>query len=81
MKKLGPNPVGLVLAAGIALALLQQQLLLRRPPRLLELKSTTASSGPAALDLRFSRPMQQIPAEAGTPAQWPKAQSEPQNPP
>ena len=58
MKKLGPNPAGLVLAAGIALALLQQQLLLRRPPRLLELRSTTASSGPAALDLRFSRPMQ-----------------------
>ena len=58
MKRLGPNPVSLVLAAGIALALLQQQLLLRRPPRLLELKSSTASSGPAALDLRFSRPMQ-----------------------
>ena len=48
----------LVLAGGVALAALQQQLLLRRPPRLVELTSTTASSGPAALDLRFSRPMQ-----------------------
>lgn len=48
----------LVLAGGIGLALLQQQLLLRRPPRLLELRSGGASSGPAALDLRFSRPMQ-----------------------
>ena len=49
--------ITLVLAAGLALALLQQQLLLRRPPRLLELESSSASSGPAALDLRFSRPM------------------------
>jgi hypothetical protein len=48
----------LVLGGGMALAALQQQLLLRRPPRLVELTSTTASSGPAALDLRFSRPMQ-----------------------
>jgi hypothetical protein len=52
------KPVLVVLTAGLALAALQQQLLLRRPPRLLELTSTTASSGPAALDLRFSRPMQ-----------------------
>ena len=48
----------LVLAAGIGLATLQQQLLLRRPPRLLAITPTTASSGPAALNLRFSRPMQ-----------------------
>ena len=48
----------LVLGGGVALAALQQQLLLRRQPRLVELSSTTASSGPAALDLRFSRPMQ-----------------------
>ncbi|MBD2422068.1 hypothetical protein [Cyanobium sp. FACHB-13342] len=48
----------LVLGGGVALAALQQQLLLRRPPRLVEISSTTASSGPAALDLRFSRPMQ-----------------------
>ena len=46
-----------LLGGGLALALLQQQLLLRRPPRLLELRSSGASSGPAALDLRFSRPM------------------------
>ncbi len=49
--------ITLVLAAGLALALLQQQLLLRRLPRLLELEPSTASSGPASLDLRFSRPM------------------------
>ena len=47
----------LLLAGGTLLALLQQQLLLHRPPRLLELQSSTASSGPAALSLRFSRPM------------------------
>ena len=48
----------LVLAGGLLLALLQQQLLLRRPPRLESLEAAPASSGPAALDLRFSRPMQ-----------------------
>lgn len=48
----------LLLGGGLALALLQQQLLLRRPPRLLELQSSAASSGPAALDLLFSRPME-----------------------
>ncbi|MCP9883227.1 hypothetical protein KBY65_12215 [Cyanobium sp. Alchichica 3B3-8F6] len=47
----------LLLAGGLGLAALQQQLLLRRPPRLLELQAFSASSGPAALDLRFSRPM------------------------
>jgi hypothetical protein len=47
----------LLLGGGLALALLQQQLLLRRPPRLLELRSSAASSGPASLDLLFSRPM------------------------
>ena len=47
----------LLLGGGLALALLQQQLLLRRPPRLLELRSSATSSGPAALDLLFSRPM------------------------
>jgi hypothetical protein len=46
-----------LVAAGAALALMQQQLLLHRPPRLLALESSTASSGPAALMLRFSRPM------------------------
>ncbi len=48
----------LVLAGGLLLALLLQQLLLRRPPRLESLAVAPASSGPAALDLRFSRPMQ-----------------------
>jgi len=53
----------LVLAGGLGLAALQQQLLLRRPPRLLELQVSSASSGPAALDLRFSRPMQRTSLE------------------
>lgn len=43
---------GLTLAA---LAL--QQAMLRQPPRLLQLSQAPASSGPAALRLRFSRPM------------------------
>ena len=46
-----------LLGTGVVLALVQQQLLLRRPPRLLELRTGNASSGPAALDLVFSRPM------------------------
>ncbi len=51
------KPLPLLLAGGVLLAALQQQLLLRRPPRLLDLLSSSASSGPAALALRFSRPM------------------------
>ena len=51
------KPLPLLLAGGVLLAALQQQLLLRRPPRLLDLLSSSASSGPAALSLRFSRPM------------------------
>ena len=51
------KPLPLLLACGVLLAALQQQLLLRRPPRLLDLVSSSASSGPAALSLRFSRPM------------------------
>ncbi|MFM7087577.1 MAG: hypothetical protein ACKOXO_11390 [Cyanobium sp.] len=47
---------GLSIAA--LLALMQQQILLRRPPRLLELVAQGNTSGPGALDLRFSRPMQ-----------------------
>lgn len=58
--------VFLVLGAGAALALLQQQWLLRRPPRLLELTKAPASSGPAALDLRFSRPMDRAAVAAAT---------------
>lgn len=49
---------GSVVASGLALAALQQQLLLQLPPRLLRISTTTATSGPAALDLEFSRPMQ-----------------------
>lgn len=48
----------LAMAGALVLVGVQQQLLLRRPPRLIELQSSTASSGPAALQLRFSRPMQ-----------------------
>jgi hypothetical protein len=47
----------LLIAGAAALVLLQQQLLWRRPPRLVALQSSTASSGPAALNLQFSRPM------------------------
>ena len=41
----------------LLLALALQQALLRQPPRLLLLSQAPASSGPAALRLRFSRPM------------------------
>jgi len=53
-----PRALGVVLAGALALAVVQQQLLARRPPRLLALEPQAHSSGPAALDLRFSRPMQ-----------------------
>ena len=45
----------LLLACGTALT--QQQLLLRRPPRLLALTAEPIQSGSAALDADFSRPM------------------------
>lgn len=67
---------GLLLGAGVLVALVQQQLLLRRAPRLLELQSSTASSGPAALALRFSRPMDRVSLASGSrlqpalPHQW-----------
>ncbi len=48
-----------LVAAGFGLVLVQQQLLLRRPPRLLGIQPALTSSGPGALDLRFSRPMDQ----------------------
>ena len=51
------RPLRLALLAGVLLAVAQQQVLLRRPPRLLTLEQAAASSGPAALNLRFSRPM------------------------
>jgi len=48
-----------LLALGLPalLALAQQQWLLRRPPRLLTLEAAAASAGPAALQARFSRPV------------------------
>ena len=46
------------LAAGLALAALQQQVLLQRPPQLRRLESSTVTSGPAALSAEFSRPME-----------------------
>lgn len=52
-----PRPWLPVLAGAALLALLQQQLLLRQPPRLQQLRQAPASSGPAALQLQFSRPM------------------------
>ena len=51
----GRLPFLLVLAA--ALVLIQQQVLLRRSPRLVSLSQQQIHSGSAALDLRFSRPM------------------------
>ena len=49
----------LLLSLGLPtlLVVAQQQLLLRQPPRLEQLRQAPASSGPAALQLRFSRPM------------------------
>ena len=47
-----------LLTSFAALVLVQQQLLLSRPPRLLSRTPQPLQSGSAALDLRFSRPMQ-----------------------
>lgn len=52
------RPVLLALGLPTLLAVIQQQLLLRQPPRLETLREAPASSGPAALQARFSRPMQ-----------------------
>jgi len=46
-----------VLLSAAVLALVQQQWLLRRPPRLESLGGAAASAGSAALQARFSRPM------------------------
>lgn len=52
-----PRGLWISLAAASLLVLLQQQLLERRQPRLLALELQPHTSGPGALDLRFSRPM------------------------
>lgn len=51
------NRLALALGLPLAVAVAQQQLLLRLPPRLLELQQSEASSGPASIELHFSRPM------------------------
>lgn len=51
------KPWTLALVGGLLLALAQQQILLRRPPRLLTVTPAAGSSGPGALELDFSRPM------------------------
>ena len=53
-----PRPLLLALAGLTSLVLVQQQVLLRRPPRLRSLAVQPLRSGAAALDVRFSRPMQ-----------------------
>ena len=50
--------LAVLLSSFAALVLVQQQLLLRRPPRLVSRTPQPLQSGSAALDLRFSRPMQ-----------------------
>jgi hypothetical protein len=57
MTALRTRPLLLALALPSLLALGQQQLLVRQPPRLQRLQGAAASSGPAALKARFSRPM------------------------
>lgn len=70
------RPLLLALGLPALLAVIQQQLLLRQPPRLESLREAPASSGPAALQARFSRPMQAASlAQASTlqpslPHQW-----------
>ena len=55
-----------LLAAAGLLGLVQQQILLRRPPRLVRVQPALASSGPGALDLRFSRPMDRASLQSRT---------------
>ncbi|NQV10877.1 MAG: hypothetical protein HQ527_06920 [Cyanobacteria bacterium] len=66
MKALARNTVAVMLLAGVGVALAQQQLLVRLPPRLQSLRQAAASSGPAALSLEFSRPMERSSVEAGS---------------
>ncbi|MEB3262163.1 MAG: hypothetical protein VKK94_04305 [Cyanobacteriota bacterium] len=64
-----------LLALGLPalLAVVQQQWLLRQPPRLLALRQAPASSGPAALQVRFSRPMLSNSLQQGSALQPPLA--------
>ena len=50
--------LGLLLTLATAAVLVQQQILLRRPPRLVQIRPQHLHSGSAGLDLNFSRPMQ-----------------------
>jgi hypothetical protein len=52
------RPLLLALGLPALLGVVQQQLLQRQPPQLEALRNAPASSGPAALQARFSRPMQ-----------------------
>ncbi len=50
--------LGLPLTLATLSVLVQQQILLRRPPRLVQIRPQHLHSGSAGLDLNFSRPMQ-----------------------
>jgi len=68
-----PRAIGGALAGAALLVLVQQQLLERRPPRLLQITPRAYSSGPGALDLRFSRPLQRSSLAAASRLQPPLA--------
>jgi len=61
-----PRTIWTTLGAAGLLVLIQQQLLERRPPRLLSVESRGYSSGPGALDLHFSRPMRRSSLATGS---------------
>lgn len=68
-----PRSLWVALGGALLLVLIQQQLLERRPPRLLRVEPQAHSSGPGALDLRFSRPMQRASLAASSRLQPPLA--------
>ena len=57
--------LGLRLTRATAAVLMQQQILLRRPPRLVQIRPEHLHSGSAGLDLSFSRPMELKTVKAG----------------
>lgn len=61
-----PRTIWAALGAATLLVGIQQQLLERRPPRLLSAEARPYSSGPGALDLHFSRPMRRASLAAGS---------------